>query len=170
MSRCPAAATRSAVARARGFTLIELLVTVAIVAVLASVALPLTEMSAQRGREQDLKRSLAQIREAIDAYKKAFDDNRIARTINASGYPPTLKVLVEGVTDARDPKAEAKIYFLRRLPRDPFALKSTASAEESWGLRSYQSPPDNPQPGADVYDVYSLSADKGLNGIPYKEW
>lgn len=153
-----------------GFTLIELLITVAIVAVLASVAMPLTEMAAQRGREQDLRRSLSQIREAIDAYKKAVDENRVAKSLDTTGYPPTLKVLVDGVVDARDPKGEAKLYFLRRLPRDPFALKANAAAEETWGLRSYASPPDNPQPGKDVYDVYSLSTDKGLNGVPYRDW
>ena len=103
----------------RGFTLIEMLVTLAILALLASLALPLSELSVQRARERDLRHALRTVRGAIDAYKQAVDANRIARQADASGYPPTLEVLVEGVKDAKDPKG-AKIYFLRRIPRDPF--------------------------------------------------
>jgi general secretion pathway protein G len=145
----------------RGFTLIEMLVTLAILALLASLALPLSELSVQRARERDLRHALRTVRGAIDAYKQAVDANRIARQADASGYPPTLEVLVEGVKDAKDPKG-AKIYFLRRIPRDPFGT--------DWGLRSYASPPDDPQPGKDVYDVYSRSEGTGLNGVPYREW
>ncbi len=146
----------------KGFTLVELLITVAIIAVLASIALPLAETTAQRNKEQELRRSLRQIREAIDAYKLAFDEGAIERKLGASGYPPTLAALVEGVQDARIPE-ERKMHFLRRLPRDP------VSGEE-WGLRSYASPADEPRPGADVYDVYSRSEGAGMNGVPYREW
>jgi general secretion pathway protein G len=154
--------------KALGFTLIELLITVAIVGVLASVAMPLMEMSSQRAKEQDLRRSLSQIREAIDAYKRASDEKRITTSVDQSGYPPTLNALVEGVTDAKDPKGR-KMYFLRRIPRDPFA-EAGASPETSWGLRSYESSAAEPRPGKDVYDVYSLNAQKGLNGVAYREW
>ena len=146
----------------KGFTLIELLITVAIVAVLASVAAPLAETTVQRGKEQELRRSLREMRTAIDAYKAAVDEGAIERKSGASGYPPSLAVLVEGVRDARSPD-EKKLYFLRRIPLDP------VSGEE-WGLRSYASPADDPEEGADVYDVYSRSADAGLNGVSYKEW
>jgi general secretion pathway protein G len=146
-----------------GFTLIEMVITVAIVALLASVALPLAEVTSQRSREQDLRRSLREVREAIDAYKRAADDGVIERKADASGYPPTLAALVQGVPDKRNPEAP-KIFFLRRLPRDPMA------PEEGWGLRSYASSAAEPKEGDDVYDVYSKSDAKGLNGVPYKDW
>jgi general secretion pathway protein G len=155
--------------RAGGFTLIELLITVAIVALLASVALPLSELSVQRGKEQELRRSLREIREAIDAYKRASDEGQIARAADQSGYPLTLAALVDGVADAKSPK-EVKIYFLRRVPRDPFSDSQGAAPEQTWGLRSYESPADNPRPGRDVFDVYSLGQGNGMNGIPYKDW
>lgn len=151
-----------------GFTLIELLITVAIVALLASIAMPLSELAAQRGKEQELRQSLREIRQAIDDFKRASDEGVIERPADKSGYPPSLATLVNGVPDTRSPVA-AKVYFLRRLPRDPFA-DAGKPAEQTWGLRSYASPPDDPRPGNDVYDVYSLSAGKGINGVPYKEW
>jgi len=155
--------------RARGFTLIELLVTVAVIAVLASVAQPLSELSVQRSKEQDLRRALREIRDALDAYKRATDEGRVVRGAEDSGYPPNLATLVQGVTDARSPNG-AKMYFLRRIPADPFATFSQEAPEQHWGLRSYSSPPDRPQAGRDVFDVYSLSARTGLNGVPLKDW
>lgn len=155
--------------RAQGFTLIELLVTVAIVAVLASVALPLNELAVERGKEAELRRSLRDIREAIDAYKQAFDDGRMVKGPGDSGYPRRLEDLVNGVEDQKDPK-KARIYFLRRLPRDPFAEEPNASPAESWGKRSYASPPDDPQEGEDVFDVFTRSTRVGINGRPLREW
>ena len=149
--------------KSRGFTLIEMVITVAIVALLASVALPLAEVTSQRSKEQDLRHALREVREAIDAYKRAADDGVIERKADASGYPPTLAALVQGVPDKRNPEAP-KVFFLRRLPRDPFG------EEGAWGLRSYASSAAEPKEGDDVYDVYSKSDAKGLNGVPYKEW
>lgn len=151
-----------------GFTLIELLIVVVIMGVLASIALPLTELASQRAKEEELRTALRQIRTALDAYKKAADENRIERGADSSGYPPNLAVLVQGVPAISEPD-QRTIYFLRRMPRDPFAHKNTP-ALETWGLRSYESPPDAPKPGDDVFDIYSKSADVGFNGIPYKEW
>lgn len=156
-------------ANAGGFTLIEVVITVAIVAILASVAVPMTELAVQRGKEQDLSRVLRQLREAIDAYKLAADEGRISKSADQSVYPRSLESLVEGVEDAKDPK-KRKIYFLRRIPRDPMFPDSATAAVETWGKRSYTSSADDPREGDEVFDVYSLSAATGLNGIPYREW
>jgi len=157
------------VRRRRGFSLIELLVVIAIMAVLASIGLPLAELSHRRAQEAELHRSLREIRNAIDAYKRMVDAGRIMRAADASGYPPRLGVLADGVPDAQSPQG-TKLYFLRRLPRDPFASDGVAEAADTWGLRSYQSPPNDPQPGRDVYDVYSKATGVGLDGVPYRKW
>ena len=155
--------------RSRGFTLIELVITIAIVALLASVALPVTDLAVQRTREQELRRTLRQIRDAIDAYKQASDEGRIKKSVGDSGYPRKLEELAEGVEDQKSPKKD-KIYFLRRIPRDPLATDPTLSAVATWGKRSYASPPDDPQDGRDVFDVFSLAPGAGINGRPFKEW
>ncbi len=153
----------------RGFTLIELLVTLAILALLGTLVVPVAQVTAQRRDEVELRRALREIRAGIDAYKKASDEGRVAKAAGATGYPPRLEMLVEGVRDLRSPK-QAQIYFMRRLPRDPFSPDPAASDAETWGKRSYASEPDEPKEGEDVYDVYSRSEKPGLNGIPYNKW
>jgi general secretion pathway protein G len=151
-----------------GFTLIELVVSLAILALIATMAAPMGEVIVQRNKEQDLRKSLRQVRDAIDAYKQAYDEGHMLKQVDATGYPPTLQVLEEGVDDAKSPTPK-KIYFLRRVPADPFAESGIPPAE-TWGLRSYASSAQNPSAGDDVYDIYSKSEAKGLNGVPYREW
>jgi general secretion pathway protein G len=155
--------------RTRGFTLIEIVVVVAIVGILSSVAYPLANLANQRSREAELRLALRQIRTGIDAYKAAADAGKIEKTADDSGFPHKLEDLVNGVEDKTSPDRKM-IYFMRRLPRDPMAADTVGSAAATWGKRSYASPPDAPQEGKDVFDVYSLSDKNGLNGLAYREW
>ncbi len=161
---------RTLTPRQFGFTLIELVVTVAIVGLLASVAIPLAEVSVKRSNEHELRLALREIRTALDAYKQAVKEGRIMNSIETSGYPKSLQVLVEGVPDASSPDKKKWIHFLRRIPRDPLFPDPTRPDEETWGKRSYESSYDDPAEGDDVFDVYSMAPGTGLNGIPYRRW
>lgn len=157
--------------RMKGFTLIEMAITAAIVALLATLVFPMAELTVQRNKEQTLRNDLRQIREALDAYKHAWDEGHIPHKIGESGYPPSLQILVEGVEDAKSPEAsKPKIYFLRRIPRDVLNANPDIPAAQTWGKRSYLSTASDPQEGQDVFDVYSLAPGTGLNGIPYRDW
>jgi general secretion pathway protein G len=155
--------------RATGFSLIELLVAAAILGLLATVAMPMAELTIRREKEHELRVALRDIRQGIDAYKVAASSGKIALQTGQSGYPPALTDLVSGVTDATNPSGP-KLYFLRRIPRDPFYPDTTAAAPDTWGKRSYDSSPDAPRAGDDVFDVYSQSTQSGLNGVAYNEW
>ncbi|MEM5448760.1 MULTISPECIES: type II secretion system protein [Paraburkholderia] len=164
----------------RGFTLIELVVTLALVGILALAIMPFSELMVQRQKEQQLSDALREIRTALDAYKEASDTGLIDKDAEASGYPPTLSVLVTGVKNARDPKG-GLLMFLRHVPRDPFFSGDPDTlAEDTWSVRSYGEPPDqaaggdpgmsSEQAGKDVFDVSSKSDRVGINGVPYKQW
>ena len=155
--------------RHRGFTLIELVITLAIIGLLTTAAMPLAQLVAKREKEAQLRTALRDIRTALDAYRVSAQTGHIKQELGATGYQPDLKSLYAGVEDQMSEK-KVNLYFLRRVPRDPFFPDGAVPAEETWGLRSYQSPPDAPQPGDDVFDVYSLSRAKGLNGVPYHDW
>ena len=169
----------------KGFTLIEMIVTFTILAVLAAVAVPLARTAVKREKEIELRRSLRTLREAIDAYKKLADENRIEYEDDAEGYPPDLEILVNGVEvrggaqpgggaspgsqrdrARRDDDEDVKIVkFLRRIPKDPM------TNSYDWGLRSYQDDPDSESWGGEnVYDVYTKSPGTALDGTNYKEW
>lgn len=153
-----------------GFTLVELLISLAILALLATLAAPTMELVVKRQKEQELRSSLRDIRLAIDAYKKAVDENKIMRMADETGYPPNLQSLYLGVIDATDPKKKKKIFFMRRLPRDPFFPETSVPPESSWGKRSFESDYNQPHEGKDVYDIYSISPDTALNGTSYRDW
>lgn len=155
--------------RAGGFTFIELMITLAIMGTLAVVAVPMVQVTVQREKERSLRTALIQIREALDAYKKAADTGRIKLPLGASGYPRKLDDLVQGVPDETSP-ARKQIYFLRRLPRDPFAARSDVPAADTWAKRSYASPADSPSEGEDVFDVSSRATGAGLNGVALNQW
>jgi len=155
--------------RSLGFTLIEMLAAVTLLALLAASAAPLLEASARRAKESELRAALRTLREAIDAYKDAADAGRIERRADETGYPKSLADLVGGVVDIKDPD-KRQLYFLRRIPRDPFTDEAGVAPLAQWGLRSYASPATAPMPGEDVYDVHSLSSRVGSNGVPYREW
>jgi len=144
------------------------LVVLAMLAVLVGAARPVLELSVQRTHEYELRSALRTLRGAIDAYKRAADEGRIAKAADASGYPPDLRALVVGVPDARSPNT-TRIYFLRSLPRDPFG-DPQLPPEQTWALRAYDSPPDDPRPGRDVFDVHSQSERHAIDGTTYKDW
>lgn len=152
-----------------GFTLIELLVALVLMALLVTSAAPMMQLSAKRNKEQELKKALWQMRDAIDAYKQAADDGLIKKSADQSGYPASLQQLLTGVENMQDPK-KRKIFFMRNIPRDPFATDPTIAAEETWAKRSYSSSFEAPMEGEDVYDVYSRSKEIGINQQPYSEW
>ena len=152
-----------------GFTLIELLVTLAIMATLASLVVPVAQVQVQRGKEQQLRAALREIRTGIDAYKKAGDEGRIRKEAGSTGYPKTLETLVEGVEDQRDPKRK-KMFFLRQVPRDPFHEESTTPPSNTWLKRAYASDANEFAEGDDVYDVRSRSPLIGLNGAALNLW
>jgi general secretion pathway protein G len=151
----------------RGFTFVELLVVCTILLILASAIMPLAKVSIQRQREAELHRALREMRTAIDQYKDMADVGGIAPFDIKAGtenYPPDLETLVNGVTKANDATG-VKLKFLRRIPIDPM----THSAE--WGLRSYADRPDSTSWGGNsVFDVYSKSEGKALDGTKYKDW
>jgi general secretion pathway protein G len=150
-----------------GFSFVELLIVTALIGILASAVMPLAHVATQRTREVELRRTLRELRTAIDHYKDAADQGMIAATelkLGNEGYPPTLAVLVEGVRAAGD-ATDRKLKFLRRIPIDPI----TGSKE--WGMRSYQDGPDaRTWGGQNVFDVFTTSDGTALDGTKYKDW
>jgi len=152
-----------------GFTLIELIVTIMIVAILATGAVPIMQVTIKHNKETELKQSLRQIRDAIDLYKKASDEGKIKTTIDQSGYPPNLEVLESGVINQKDIKNKV-IKFIRKIPRDPMNNNTELNPADTWAKRCYASDAKSPSEGLDVYDVNSLSTQKAIDGTLYSTW
>lgn len=155
--------------RPGGFTIIELLVVMAVLGVLAAAVMPLGETLIRSQKERELRIALREIRSAIDEYKKAATRGSVSVSATDNGYPPSLTTLVQGVPDARPQGRGQMQYFLRQIPRDPFADPRLAP-ENTWRLRSYASPANKPAPGTDVYDVHSSSDLTALDGSNYASW
>jgi general secretion pathway protein G len=156
----------------RGVSLVELVVTLTILGILASVVLPLSQMTAKRTREIELRRNLRTIRTAIDDFKKKYDksieDKKILSSTNKSGYPETLQQLVDGYDFGE--VSTSKHKFLRKIPMDPMNVVRPGE-EPKWGLRSYADKPDSTSwGGEDVFDVYSLNEGTAIDGTKYNEW
>ena len=153
--------------RARGYSIVELLIVTVIILILASAIAPLSRVTIQRQRETDLRRSLRELRTAIDGYKDAVDLGVIGGTAvqaGSEGYPPDLETLVEGVEKLNDATG-TKLRFLRRIPIDPL------TRDREWGLRSYQDDADASSWGGDsVYDVYTQARGTALDGTRYRDW
>jgi len=155
----------------RGLSLIELVVTMVILTILAALILPSAQLMSKRNKELELRRNLREVRYAIDQYKKYYDkavaEKKIMDVQNKSGYPETLKTLVDGYDFGG--LTNYKLKFLRRIPQDPF--HPVKGDEPAWGMRSYQDAPDSSSwGGEDVFDVYSLSDGVAIDGTKYKDW
>lgn len=157
---------------ATGLTLIELLVTLAILSILAAAALPYAELTVRRDKELELRRSLREVRSAIDAFHDDWIAGRIAHGDNvasADGYPRKLQILVEGADTGH--AAGGKRRYLRRIPRDPFADTATLALAEQWVIRGYQDELDAlTWNGRDVYDIHSGSQAQAIDGTNYRDW
>ena len=151
----------------RGYTFVELLVVSTILLILASAIMPLAQVTMQRQREVQLRRTLREMRTAIDRYKDAVDTGAISPLeveAGSEGYPPSLETLVEGVQMANDASGRL-LKFLRRVPFDPM------TKSQDWGLRSYQDDAESRSwGGQNVYDVYTTSRGSGLDGTDYRTW
>lgn len=159
--------------RRKGFTLLEMVVTLSILALLTVVAVPVIETAVKREKEIQLQQNLRMIRQAIDDYKKLADEKKIKVSVDSFGYPPDLETLVKGVeveqdfTDESGGKTTRKVLvrFLRKIPLDPM------TNSYDWGLRSYQDKPDSDTWGGEnVYDIYTRSQARALDGTKYRDW
>ena len=150
-----------------GYTFVELLVVTSIILILASAIMPLAKVTAQRTREAELRRTLREMRTAIDNYKDAADFGKIGSAdlkVGAENYPPDLETLVDGVTAANDATGR-KLKFLRKIPIDPMTHNT------EWGLRSTQDKPDTTRwGGQNVFDVYTKGTGTALDGTKYRDW
>jgi general secretion pathway protein G len=151
-----------------GFTLLELIITLAIIAILAGGTIPVAKNMIRREKEMELRRTLRELRKAVDAYKISCEPpfNKVGpldRKMDDECYPPSLEILVEGINPPNE--ANKTIRFLRRIPEDPLLGKA------DWGLRSIQDNPDSSSwGGQNVYDVYSKAPGTALDGSKYSDW
>jgi general secretion pathway protein G len=150
-----------------GFTLVEMICTIAVLAILATVAMPLARNAVQRSKEAELRRDLEVMCAGINRYHQYAMAGAIpAWDPDWDYYPPDLDSLVEGIelNAAQSGKTQVQ-QFLREIPVDPL------TGDRTWGYRSYQMESDDTTwDGANVFDVYSLSTGTALDGSSYSTW
>jgi general secretion pathway protein G len=167
--------------REAGVTLLELLVTLTIVMVLASVALPLTRVSAKRSHEVELRQHLRIMRAAIDLFKMEWNrdgdvligplcvKNKLSckDVTSIYGYPKSLDMLlgVKLTSEEATIRGTPIRRYLRSLPLDPITGKA------DWQIRCYKDVPNTMSwCGDDVYDVMTTSQETALDGTKYRDW
>lgn len=124
-----------------GFTMVELMIVMAIIAILATLAIPSYVTAIKHAREAVLKEDLHVLRAAIDSY-----------TMDKQKAPQSLDDLVQD-------------GYLKVIPEDPMThSKDTWVTETSDAMYSL----DQTEPG--VNDVHSGSEDTATDGQPYSSW
>jgi general secretion pathway protein G len=116
--------------------------------------------------------------------KVVISDCTIFGVDNPDRYPPDLETLINGVnviprggfgggrgeqgvnaTDVGGQLSTKKKVYLRGLPIDPM------TGDSDWGFRSCYDPADADSWGHEnLFDVYSKSKEKALNGEKYSDW
>lgn len=167
--------------REGGVTLLELLVTMTIVMVLASVAFPLTRVSAKRSHEIELRQHLRIMRAAIDTFKLEWNrdgdaligplcvKNKLSckDVTSVYGYPRSLQMLlgIKMTSEEATVRGTPMRRYLRSLPLDPMTGKA------DWQFRCYKDAPNTSSwCGDDVYDVMTASEETALDGSKYRDW
>ena len=153
----------------------------AIIAILASVAMPLSKVSTKRAQEIELRQQLRTIRGAIDLFKLEWnrDGDVLLGTVCVKnklmckevtgpyGYPKSFEVLLGVKLTGQEATVRGTTVrrYLRVMPIDPLTGKS------DWIVRCYK---DQPKPsrwcGEDVYDVMTQSEESALDGTKYRDW
>jgi general secretion pathway protein G len=164
-----------------GVTLLELMITLTIVMILASIAMPLSRLSATRTHEIELRQQLRLMRAAIDTFKLEW--NRDGDTLlgpacvknkltckdvtSVYGYPKSLEKLlgIKLSSEEATVRGATTRRYLRSLPLDPLTGKA------DWIFRCYKDAPKaSSWCGDDIYDVMTQSQDTALDGTKYRDW
>jgi general secretion pathway protein G len=164
-----------------GVTLLELMITLTIVMILASIAMPLSRLSATRTHEIELRQQLRLMRAAIDTFKLEWNrdgdvllgpacvKNKLTckEVTSVYGYPKSLEKLlgIKLSSEEATVRGATTRRYLRSLPLDPLTGKA------DWIFRCYKDAPKaSSWCGDDIYDVMTQSQDTALDGTKYRDW
>lgn len=148
-------------------------------------ALPASTGNTSRGGNNPIQGGFGQTTAADPRSRVVIDDCEIFDTENLDRFPPSLEILVEGVsvkarginiktgggvfdgknaTELNQDTEQKKVY-LREIPIDPMTGKT------DWKLRSsYQAGDAESWDDINVFDVSSSSDEEALNGEKYSDW